>query len=82
MTGVGPAKRFLATLTTTAIPISCMVGQGYDEAAAMSENAGAETYLENVSDRNACALHLTLFKSSFDKGRPGDRHKKNSYSDA
>ena len=32
----GLANKLLATLTTTGIPVSCMVNQGYDGAAALS----------------------------------------------
>ena len=36
LTGAGLASKLLATLTTAGIPVSYMVGQGYDVAAAMS----------------------------------------------
>ena len=61
LTGAGPAAQFLATLTDAGIPFSGMVGQGYDEAAAMSDHKSG--ILKHIRKQcpTAVYLHCTVY---------------------
>ena len=57
LTGAGLANKLLATLTTGGIPVSYMVGQGYDGAAAMS--GCKSTFVINIPWQCTCtAFHI------------------------
>jgi len=61
LTGSGLANQLRATLTTAGIPVSYMVGQGYDGAAAMSgcKNGCKSTFVISIPQQCTCtAYHI------------------------
>ena len=56
LTGAGLASKLLATLTTVSIPVSYMVGQGYDGAAVMS---GCKNGVQkHIRDKYSTAMYV------------------------
>ena len=55
-TGAGLASKLLATLTTAGIPVSYMVSQGYDGAAAMS--GGKNGVQKHICDKYPTAMYV------------------------
>ena len=74
MNEFGQAKQLLATLTTTGISVCCVLGRGYDGAAALS---GRENGVQkHILEKCPTATHLTFFEFLLNEGRLGDRYKK------
>ena len=63
LTGAGLASKLLATLTAAGIPVSYMVGQGYDGAAVMS---GCKNWVQkHICDKYPTAMYVHIVFNLF-----------------